>query len=275
MDILLQKTLKSFYKKSSLLETFLTKVLFLKIETKLYAFYMENKIITAMKSKTLLIGLCILISVIGYSQNTETRKIDDFTKIDVWGNIKIELHKSDSNLIFIDANSVPLDEIITEVKRGVLKIKMRSNLFKDVVIKIEINYKEILDIKANASAELNFLDQVVAEKLIVESIGGARVILNVELKNSDLTAYQGGQIDIKGKSDFASVFANSGGILSATNLISDEANIKLNTGGKCEITVNKKLVAKVNTKSRLSYYGKPEIEEIKTSLGASISKWDE
>lgn len=229
-----------------------------------------------MKSTSLFISSFILFfSIIAYSQNTETRAITEFKKIDVWGNIKIDLQKSDSNSIYIDANSVPLDEIITEIKNDVLKIKMRSNLFKDVVINIKINYKEIVDIKANASAELRFSDKIVAEKFIVESIGGARVVLDVELKNCDLTAYQGGQIDIRGKADFASIFANSGGIMSGTHLITDEANIKLNTGGKCEITVNKKLVARVNTKSSLSYFGKPEIEEIKTSFGASISKWDE
>jgi len=152
---------------------------------------------------------------------------------------------------------------------------MRTNLFKDVVINLRITYKEINEIKANASAELRFSDQVVAEKIKIESIGGARVVLDVDLKNADLTAYQGGQIDIKGKSVLTNVFANSGGMLSATHLIVEEAKIKLNTGGKAEITVTKKLVAKVNTKSSLSYFGKPEIEEIKTSLGASVSKWDE
>jgi len=216
-----------------------------------------------------------LLSNFGFAQNIEKRTINDFTKIAVWGNIKIELQKSDSNSIYIDAGSVPLDEIITEVNKDVLKIKMRSNLFKDVLINIKINYKEILNIKANASAELKFLEKTIAERLIVESIGGARVVLNVELKNSELTAYQGGQIDIKGKSHFSNIFANSGGILSGTNLVIEEAKIKLNTGGKAEITVTKKLVARVNTKSSLSYFGKPEMEEIKASLGATVSKWDE
>lgn len=223
----------------------------------------------------MIISFGLLLYVAGYSQNTETRNINDFTKIDVWGNIKIELQKTDNTSIYIDAGSVPLDEIITEVKKNVLKIKMRSNLFKDVVINIKISYKEISDIKANASAELKFINKIFVEKLSIESIGGARVFLDAESKSSNLTAYQGGQIDIKGKTDFAAIFANSGGIMSATNYITEEANIKLNTGGKCEITVNRKLVAKVNTKSSLSYFGKPEIEEIKTSLGASISKWDE
>jgi len=216
-----------------------------------------------------------LFSTSGFSQNTEKRTLNNFTKIDVWGNIKIELQKGDTNTVIIDAKEVPLEEIVTEINNGVLKIKMRSNLFKETEINLKLTCKEISEVKANASAELKFLDQLVGETIKIESIGGARVVLNVDLKNCDLTAYQGGQIDIKGKSDFSKIFANSGGMLSGTNLITREANIKLNTGGKAEITVTKKLVARVNTKSSLSYFGKPEIEEIKASLGASVSKWDE
>jgi hypothetical protein len=229
-----------------------------------------------MNTKILIPVLFIfLFSTKGFSQNTEKRALVDFSKIDVWGNIKIEFQKGDTNTVIIDAGAVPLEEIVTEIKNGMLKIKMRSNLFKETEINLKITYKEISEVKANASAELKFLDQIVGETIKIESIGGARVVLNVDLKNSDLTAYQGGQIDIKGKSEFSKIFANSGGILSGTNLITQEANIKLNTGGKAEITVNQKLVARVNTKSSLSYFGKPEIEEIKASLGASVSKWDE
>ncbi len=217
----------------------------------------------------------LLISAFGFSQTNDIRIINDFNKLEVWGNFKIELVQADSNAIFIDSKIVPSDEIVSEIKNGVLKIKTKSNLFKETTLNIKINYKSIAQVKANASAELNFLNPVIQDDIKIEAIGGARVILTVELKNTDLTAYQGGQIDIKGKASTASLFANSGGIISATNLIIDDAKINLNTGGQAEITVNKKLVARVNTKSRLSYFGKPEIEEIKASLGATISKWDE
>lgn len=217
----------------------------------------------------------LLISAFGFSQTNDIRIINDFNKLEVWGNFKIELVQADSNAIFIDSKIVPSDEIVSEIKNGVLKIKTKSNLFKETTLNIKINYKSIAQVKANASAELNFLNPVIQDDIKIEAIGGARVILTAELKNTDLTAYQGGQIDIKGKASTASLFANSGGIISATNLIIDDAKINLNTGGQAEITVNKKLVARVNTKSRLSYFGKPEIEEIKASLGATISKWDE
>jgi len=42
-----------------------------------------------MYSKYLITALLIFLGIFkGFSQNAETRSVDDFTKIDVWGNIK-------------------------------------------------------------------------------------------------------------------------------------------------------------------------------------------
>ena len=217
----------------------------------------------------------LLISADGFTQTNDIRIINDFNKLEVWGNFKIELAQADSNAVIIDSKIVPSDEIVSEIKNGVLKIRTKSSLFKETTINIKINYKSIVQIKSNASAELKFLTPIIQDDIKIEAIGGARVILTADFKSADLTAYQGGQIDITGKTVSASIFANSGGVISGTNLNIDEAMVKLNTGGQAEITVNRKLVARVNTKSRLSYFGKPETEEIKASLGATISKWDE
>ena len=153
----------------------------------------------------------LLFAADGFSQTNDIRIINDFNKLEVWGNFKLELVKADSNSVIIDSKIVPSDEIVSEIKNGVLKIKTKSNLFKETTLNIKINYKSIAQVKANASAELNFLNPVIQDDIKIEAIGGARVILTVELKNTDLTAYQGGQIDIKGKASTASLFANSGG----------------------------------------------------------------
>ena len=228
-----------------------------------------------MKTIKILFPLFLFFQMWGFSQNVETRIVDDFNKIYVWGNIKVEAKKGDESTVQIDAGNIPLDEVVTSTKKGKLIIKMKSNLFKDVVVNVKITYKEITEIYANASAEIKFIDLIKANEINIKSYSGARVILNVDLYKADLTASQGAQIDIKGKAGYMNSYAASGGVLSATNLITDEVKIKLNTGGKAEITVVKKLVAKINTKSSLSYFGKPETEMIKKSLGGNVSKWDE
>ena len=64
-------------------------------------------------------------------------------------------------------------------------------------------------------------------------------------------------------------------VLSASNFECDEVFIRMNTGGNAEIIANKKIEANVNTGAKLSFFGKPKEEKLKTSLGGNITKWDE
>ncbi|OFX24364.1 MAG: hypothetical protein A2041_09865 [Bacteroidetes bacterium GWA2_31_9b] len=227
-----------------------------------------------MKS-VIIILLLTIFSHLGFSQNSEERKIEPFDKIDVFGNIKVEMKAGQNNLLQIKSENIPLIELKSNVKNGELDIKISSNLFKDEFIYITIFYTDLKEISANGSAEIKFSDTLKCEKLTITSTSGARVILKAEIDTLFLNAYQGAQIDISGKSKSIDSFVNNGGVLSATDLICDDAKIKMNTKGKAEITVNKKLYATINTGASLSYFGKPEFEEIKTSLGGKVSKWDE
>jgi len=227
-----------------------------------------------MKS-VMIVLLLSFISHLGFSQNSEERKIETFDKIHVFGNIKVEMRAGQNNLLQIKSENIPLHELKSTVKNGELDIKISTNLFKDEFIYVTIFYKDLKEISANGSTEIKLLDTLKCEKLTITSTSGARVILKAEIDTLLLNAYQGAQIDIRGKSKSIDSFINNGGVLSATDLICDDVKIKMNTRGKAEITVNKKLYATINTGASLSYFGKPECEEIKTSLGGKVSKWDE
>ena len=227
-----------------------------------------------MKTINILILLfCSVTLVVG--QNRETRKLDSFDKLDVFGNINVEMRQGNEESVVIKAKNVDLSEIKTEVKDKLLKIHMSSNLFEDDAnVEVILTYKEIREIFSNASADILVKDKIMGDKLFIDATSGGRIKLNVELNAIELKAYQGAQIDISGKSRIQESYINTGGILSGSNFESDEVFIKMNTGGKAEIIVNKVLNANINTGADLSYYGNPEKEEIKTSLGGKISAWD-
>ncbi len=65
--------------------------------------------------------------------------------------------------------------------------------------------------------------------------------MKVDLNAIDLKSYQGSHIDISGKTILQESFVNTGGVLSGPDFSSDEVFIKMNTGGKAEIVVNKNL----------------------------------
>lgn len=217
---------------------------------------------------------CISFSL--FAQNIEKRTIDSFDKIEVTGNIKVVMKLGKKESLEIKARNVDPSEVITEVDDKLLKIRMKSNLFEDEVQAIiKVTYTEIREINSNASAEIVFKDKIEGDKIFAEATSGGRIIMEVNLNAIELKSYQGAHIDVSGSSKIQESFINTGGVLAASNFSCDEVFIRMNTGGNAEIIANKKLEANVNTGAKLSYFGKPNEENLKTTLGGNITRWDD
>lgn len=228
--------------------------------------------------KTLNILFTIMFAfftLIVIGQNREKRTIESFDKLDVFGNIEVVMKEGSKEKIEISTLNVSTSEVKTQISDKLLKIRMNSNLFKeDVKVKVILTYKEIREIKANASTEIIIKDPIKGDKLFLDATSGAIIQLKVDLNAIEINAYQGAHIDITGKCKLQESYINTGGVLSGSNFESDEVFIKMNTGGKAEIIVNNKLDAKINTKASLNYFGTPQDENIKTTLGGEIIAWD-
>ncbi len=222
---------------------------------------------------TTLLFLSITVLVMG--QNRETRDIESFDKLDVFGNINVVMNQGEKESIVITTKNVDLSEVSTEVKDKMLKISMKSNLFDDdAEVNVVLTYKEIQEINSNASADIDIKDLISGDKLIATATSGGRIIMKVDLNAIELKVYQGAHIDITGKVKVQESYVNTGGVLSGANFESDEAYMKMNTGGQAEIIVKNLLDANVNTGASLNYFGTPGKEEIKTTLGGKINAWD-
>lgn len=225
--------------------------------------------------KLITFAFALMTSVI-VAQNIENREIGSFDKVEVTGNIMVEMIQGDEESAQINGIHVKPSEVITQIEDKLLKIKMKSNLFEDQVqAKIKLTYKEIREITSNASAEIIVKNKIVGDKIFAEATSGGRILMQVELNAIEIKSYQGAHIEVKGKCKVQESFINTGGVLSASNFECDEVFIRMNTGGKAEIIANKKIEANVNTGANLSFFGTPKDERLKTTLGGEIIKWDE
>jgi len=219
--------------------------------------------------------LFLSTSLLINAQNKEKREIGSFDKLDVFGNIQVEMKQGEKESLEISTINADPSDVVIKVDDRLLKIRMKSNLFdEDVKVKVALIYTDIREISINAAAQVIVKDVIKGDKLFIDATSGARIVLNVELNAVDLKAYQGAHIDISGKTILQEAFVNTGGILAGSNFNSDDVFIKMNTGGKAEIVVNKILEANVNTGASLNYFGKPSKENISTSLGGKIIAWD-
>ncbi len=223
----------------------------------------------------IIIGLMTTHSSVSAQESVE-RSLDNFEKLRITGKIDAKLVPGEENKISLESeDDLDLSKISTEIKKGKLTVKLKSSLFKSHSAVARITYTSLKSIEALADANIDFAEPLKQDTLNLEASSGAKITLESETKMLTIKNFQGGQTLIKGKTSKLNAFVNTGGILSATDLECEEANMRLNTAGKAEITVKKKLTAKVNTKADLSYFGKPEIKDISSSLGGSISAWDE
>ena len=226
--------------------------------------------------KNLIIVVAILFSFAAFGQNIVNREITSYDKIEVTCNINVEMKQGDKESIEIRAINVDPSEVETEVKDKLLKIRMKSNLFdENVKVKIKLTYKEIREITSNASAEIKIIDKIEGDKIFANATSGGRILIKVDLNAIELTSYQGAHIEVSGKCKIQESFVNTGGVLSASNFECDEVFIRMNTGGNAEVIANKRIEANVNTGAKLSFFGKPENESLKTTLGGKITKWDD
>jgi len=217
-----------------------------------------------------------VLSVYAFAQKSEIRDIQSFDKIDVFGNLEVIMEQGEKEELRIESKIVDPSEVSVEVKDKLLKIKISENLFEDkIVARVYIKYKEIREIKSNASAEIILKNTVKGDKLFLTATSGGRITINVDLNAIDIEIYQGANIDITGKAKIQETYVNTGGILSGAKFISNEAFIKMNTGGKAEIEVTDRIEASINTGADLSFFGKPTQKDIKTSLGGKVTAWDE
>lgn len=228
--------------------------------------------------KKWVIGIFVLmIPWVSYSQDIEDRKVKEFDQIRIFGKLKVLMVPGTENNVHIESKNVNLDKIDTEVEEKELKIKMTSKLLKserpDVFIRV--TYNNLKGITALADAEVEFDKPIVQDSFRIKATSGTNVTLTLDTRLLEIRASQGGKVLVEGKTDTLEGYANTGGILTGTDLVCQKADIKMNTGGKGEITVKNELEANINTGSDFSYFGTPEVKDVSTALGGNVSAWDE
>ncbi|MGM0505179.1 MAG: GIN domain-containing protein, partial [Bacteroidota bacterium] len=142
-----------------------------------------------MKTKILFVLLFTLTMFNGNAQETVERNIDSFDKIEVFGNIRVMLTKGNVGTITIDSKDVAPSEVVTKIEDKLLKIKMKSNLFEDVTVKVFVNYDELREITAHGAAEIIIKDKIKADKIIATATSGGRIKLEATLNAVDLKVY--------------------------------------------------------------------------------------
>lgn len=224
--------------------------------------------------------ITMLLAVTGFSsqaQKSETRKSEDFTALEVQNGIEVIFSQSTSTGLKVETDD-NLENIVTEYKRGVLKVYMKENNKKIIQghAKVYVSAKNVTDFKVSTGSYVKIQGKLVLNELTVKlntgaSFAGEAQCLNkckikaesgsmfrgiIKTTEFEAIVTGGASIKVTGNTNSSIVFCNSGSLL-AGKFISNNANVKTINASTAFINTNKSITANTDNSSSITYFGEP------------------
>lgn len=217
------------------------------------------------------VGFLILTFMQLSAQNRVVREINAFDQVKVSDNLKVVFRKTGTPRVTIVANGIGYDKIVTETSGRELSIKIKTGIFKNADIQIEVEYDVIRAVDAANQAEVKFAEPLTGDQISLKATGGAVINIQVEASAVKASLNNGGRIEISGKANMQEVDASIGGKYNAYEFETITGFVKSNTNASVVVWVKDKLEASAGSKAELKYRGKPAEVKSSTSLGGKIS----
>lgn len=201
---------------------------------------------------------------------SEIRQLGEFTKIDMDGGAKVNLVQGNQHSIVVEGSRRVVDQVVTEVKDGVLEIRYRDRkLFENWAenLTLTITFANLSDFRLDGGAELK-ADNLNLEGLSIAINGGASVKLENLLANTlTMKIAGGGDIRVSGIVENQDVEVSGGTNYQAEDLKSSNVSVKVIGAANVEIWATGTLDLDLAGAYSVKYWGSPVITQKISGLG--------
>lgn len=221
---------------------------------------------------------CIGMAANGDSDKTEIRNVGSFNGIKVSTGIDLYITMGNVEEVKIVAEEDIIDNLITEVKDGTLRIYMKqsNNWFNwnigNQTRKAYVTVKELQKIDASSGSDVQSENMLKGETLEVKASSGSDVTLDIYYKNFSLDTSSGSDAKISGKTKNFEAEASSGSDIEAQELESSICRVNVSSGSDASVNVTEELYAKASSGADVRYYGNPKVKDIDESSGGDVSQ---
>lgn len=232
-----------------------------------------------MKSTLLVFCLSLLSVSYSFGQDTETRSLGAYDGIAVSAGIQAILEKGTTNEIYISAKGVDLDEVTTEVKRGVLKVGIDNKGWLGWLknnrrtVEVVITYTDELDYIASSSGSYVEADHIIkATDIDVKTSSGANMDIELEARDVEIDVSSGARMELAGSAQNIDIDISSGASLDAYDLEAENVKVDGSSGSTAKVNANSSIDADVSSGANVKYRGNPAEKNIDKSSGGSVKK---
>jgi hypothetical protein len=215
--------------------------------------------------------MLLLVTTGALAQDRIEKNLGDFTELKTYRGLQVEMIKSDSPKLIIEGNKA--SSVTVKNANGVLKLSLKiENSFSSDEVMVYLHYSDPISVIDGNEGSNIFSDELIKqERVVVRAQEGARIKLQLDVKNVEVVTSTGGYISLSGKSESQDVKANTGGIYKGAMLKTEHTTINAATGGNAEIFASKSVDAKASTAGIIDIEGDPEQVSRKESTGGNIN----
>lgn len=233
-----------------------------------------------MKNILLRISLFLTIVFIGLTGFSQTRNLDNFDEVRVSEGISVTLHPSNDNRAEINMIKGELDDLVTEVKNGILHIKYKSkNMFNwgnnNRETKIDLYFKTLKSISASSGSSVLGDKEIKVDAMDLDVSSGASLILVLQSGETTVDVSSGSSLIISGESRDLNVDVSSGAKFDGKEFKANNVDVDVSSGSSAMVWATDRLVADASSGASVKYKGSPKNKNIDVGKysGGSVSEF--
>ncbi len=250
-----------------------------------------------MKKTNAFLMILLLITAAVSAQQTETRNVPAFDKLDIGGSFDAVLKQGNEPSVKITAENIDIKKILTETKGNTLRIFLVKGIYHNIKIKLEITYKNLDAINRSGSGNLTCeSDLSSAGDFNLSSSGSGNITIHGKIRaagqaivgksgsgNIKLAGLQAegvhmnfsgsGNFDVdEGNAKTQTIRLTGSGNVSAYGLKTETCTARVSGSGDIKVYASSLLEATIVGSGNINYRGDAHVKKVSVHGSGRIDK---
>jgi len=222
-----------------------------------------------------LFALTLVVISLGvvFAQQTQTRNVGEYSGVRAAEGIDVYLVKGNKESVRVEATGTPVEDVITEVSGGYLKIHMRDGQYRDrISVKVYATYVKLNKLSASSAANIFSDGAISTNSLEISASSAGSVEIAISAGDVEVSASSAGEVELNGTAASLDVDASSAGEVDAYDLEAGRVEARASSAGSIKVSVTKELDAHASSGGSIRYRGNPNKSMTNSSSGGSVKK---
>lgn len=212
--------------------------------------------------------------------NAEIRNVGAFNGVSVSGAIELFVSQGPQKVVVSASEKSYVDEIITEVKGGVLYIRFKSekSWWSDQwnttgrKYRAYVSAEQFNKISLAGSGNIRIEGLLKADNLEVQLSGSGNILGNVDAQTLGIRQSGSGNTKLSGSARKVEFSCSGSGNVNCFDLIADDCEVRISGSGNAEVSVNRELSASISGSGNIRYKGTGNLVRANTAGSGKIRK---